>query len=127
MTGAYRRPAHQKCKSNVTPKLSTFIAIALHNFSNYDCRPNFKNLFGKKNDKVKSDILPKTNEEYITVTCGCIKFIDSYRFLSSSLDSLVIKLVVNNQKTLENSKKEILDYDEILNIVIEKEILIGKT
>ena len=39
----------------------------------------FIKLVDKKNDKVKSDIIPKTNEEYISVTYGCIRFIDSYR------------------------------------------------
>ena len=48
---------------------------------------------------------------------GCIRFIDSYRFLSSGLDSLVKTLVDNSHKTLENLKKEIADNDEILNIV----------
>ena len=42
-----------------------------------------------KNDKVKFDIIPKINEEYISVTHGCIRFVDSYRFLSMSLDGLV--------------------------------------
>ena len=32
----------------------------------------------------KFDIIPKTNEEYKSVTYGCIRFIDSYQFLSSS-------------------------------------------
>ena len=73
----------------------------------------------KKNDKVKFEIIPKTNEEYISVTYGCIRFIDSYRFLSSSLDSLVRTLVDNNHRTLKNLKKEIVDNDEILNIVNE--------
>ena len=41
-----------------------------------------------KNDKVKFDIIPKTNVEYISVTYGCIRFIYSYRFLSYSLDTL---------------------------------------
>ena len=50
-----------------------------HNFSNFDCRMVFKNLVDKKNDKVKSDNIPKTNEEYISVTYGCIRFFDSYR------------------------------------------------
>ena len=50
----------------------------------------FKGLVEKKNYTVKFDIIPKANEEYISVTYGCIKFIDSYRFLSSSLDKLVI-------------------------------------
>ena len=79
----------------------------------------FKTLVEKKNDKVKFDIIPKTNEEYISVTYGCIRVIDSYRFLSNSLDSLVKTLVDNSQKTLKNLKKEINDNDEILNIVNE--------
>ena len=28
------------------------------------------------------------NEEYISVTYGCKRFLDSYQFVSSSLDSL---------------------------------------
>ena len=72
----------------------------------------------QENDKVKCDIIPKTNEEYISVTYGCIRFIDIYRFLSSSLDSLVKSVVDNNLKTITSLKKEIVDNDEILNIVI---------
>ena len=62
-------------------------------------------------DKADFDIIPKTNEEYISVTYGCIRFIDSYRFLSSGLDSLVKTLVDNSHKTLTNLKKEIVDND----------------
>ena len=51
------------------------------------------------------------------MTYGCIRFIDSYRFLSSGLDSLVRTLVDNSNKTLKNLKKEIVGSDEILNIV----------
>ena len=46
----------------------------------------FQKLVEKKNDKVKFDNIPKTNEEYISVIYGCIRFVDSYQFLSSSLD-----------------------------------------
>ena len=77
----------------------------------------FKKLVDKRKHKVKFGIIPKTNEEYISVTYGCIRFIDSYRFLSSGLDSLVKTLVDNSHKTLKNLKKEIVDNDEILNIV----------
>ena len=73
----------------------------------------------KKNDKLKFAIIPKANEEYISVTYGCIRFIDSYRFLSSSLDSLVKTPVDNNHKTLKKMKKEIIDNDVTLNIVNE--------
>ena len=77
----------------------------------------FKKSVDKKNDKVKFDIIPKTNEEYISVTYGCIRFIDSYRFLSSGLDSLVRTLVDNSHKSIKNLKKEIVDNNEILDIV----------
>ena len=39
----------------------------------------FKMLIDLKNDQVKFDIFPKTNEEYISVAYGCIRFIDSYQ------------------------------------------------
>ena len=67
----------------------------------------------------KIDVIPKTIEEYISVTYGCIRFIDSYRFLSSSLDSLVKTLVDSSDKTLKNLKKDIVDKDEVLDIVNE--------
>ena len=76
-----------------------------------------KKLVDKKKDKVDFDIIPKTNEEYISVTYGCIRFIDSYRFLSSGLDSLVKTLVDNSNKTLKNLKEKIVDNDEIINII----------
>ena len=75
----------------------------------------FKKLVVKKHDKLKFYNIPKTNEEYISVTYGCIRFFDSYRFLSSNLDSLVRTLVDNNHRTLKNLKKEIVDNDEMLN------------
>ena len=72
----------------------------------------FKKLVDKKNDKVNFDIIPKTNEKYISVTYGCIRFIDSYRFLSSGLDSLVKNLNVDDFKIL---KKEFPDEWQYLN------------
>ena len=117
LTGKYKGPAHSICNINVTQKQSNFIPFILHNFSSYDSHMFFKKLVDKKKDKVDFDIIPKTNEEYISVTYGCIRFIDSYRFLSSGLDSLVKTLVDNSHKTLKDLKKEIVGSDEILNIV----------
>ena len=81
----------------------------------------FKKLVDKKNDKVKFDIIPKTNEEYISVTYGCIRFTDGYRFQSSSLESLVKTVVDNSNKTLGNLKRENVDTNYILNIVTDIE------
>ena len=105
LTGKYRGPAHSKCNINLTQKQSNFIPFIFHNFSNYDCHMFFKKLVDKKKDKVDFEIKPKTNEVYISVTYGCISFIDSYRFQSCSLDSLV--------------KTEFVDNDYILNFVTD--------
>ena len=53
------------------------------------------------------------------MTYDCFRLIGSYRFLSSSLDSLVKTLVDNSHKILKKLKKEIVIIDEILNIVNE--------
>ena len=125
LTGKYRGPAHSTCNINVTQDQNNFIPFIFHNFSNYDCHMFFRKLVDKKNDKVKFDIIPKTNEEYKSVTYGCISFIDSYWFSSSSPDSLVQTLVDNSNKTLKDLKEEIIDNDEILDIV--NEIIEDKT
>ena len=116
LTGKYRGPAHSICNIIVAQDQSNFKPFIFHNFSNNDCHMFFK-MVDKKRDKVDFDIIPKTNEEYIFVTYGCIRFIDSYRFLSSGLDSLVKTVVDNSNKTLKNLKEEIVDNDEILDIV----------
>ena len=112
LTGKYRGPAHSKCKINVTQKQSNFIPFIFHNFSNYDCHMFFKKLVDKKKDKVDFEIIPKTNEERISVTYGCIKFIDSYRFLSSDLESLVKNL---DEADFTILKKEFPDNYQYLN------------
>ena len=68
----------------------------------------FKTLVDKKKDEVKFKIIPKTNEEYISLTYGCTELVDSYRFLSNSLD-IVETLVDDSHKSLKIVKKEILD------------------
>ena len=122
LTGKYRGPAHKTCNINVKQKDSNFVPFIFHNFNNYDCHMFFKKVVNKKRDQVDFDIIPKTNKEYISVTYGCIRFIDSYRFLSSGSDSLVKTLVDNSIKKLKGLKEEIID-NEILDIVnkIEEE------
>ena len=67
-TGKYRGPAHNACNINVKQKDSNFIRFAFHNCSNNDCYIFFKRLVDLKNDKVKFDGNPNTNEEYISVS-----------------------------------------------------------
>ena len=112
LTGNYKGPAHEKCNINVKQKYSNFIAFAFQNFSNYDCHLFFKKLIERKPDDVNLNVIPKTNEEYFSVTYGCIRFIDIYRFLSSGLDGFVKTLNEDDFKIL---KKEFLDNWILLN------------
>ena len=123
LTDKYRGPAHSKCNKNVTQDKSNYIPFVFHNYSNYDCHLFFKTLVDKKKDKVKFKIIPKTNEVYISVKYRYTRFIDSYRFLSNSLESLVKTLVDNIHKTLKNLKEKIVDNGEILNVVSEKKLI----
>ena len=77
LTGKYRGPAHSKCNINVTQRQSNFIPFIFHNFSKIDCHMFFKKLVDKKKDEVDFELIPKSNEEYISVTYSCIRFIDS--------------------------------------------------
>ena len=106
LIGRYQGPSHNSCNINVKQKDSSFIPFVFHNFSSYDCHMFFKRLVDLKKEKVKFKIIPKTNEEYISVRHGCIRFIDSYRFLSESLDKLVKNLDEDDFKIL---KKEFPD------------------
>ena len=91
---------------------SNIIPFIFDIFGKYDCHRFFKRLVDLKNNKVKFKIIPKTNEEYFLVIYGCIRFIDSYRFLSSSLDKLFKSLIMDNFVIL---KKEFLDKWQYLN------------
>ena len=112
LTGKYRGPAHNTCNINVRQADSNFIPFAFHSFSIYDCHMFFKRLVDLKKDKVKFEIIPRTNEENISVKYGCIRFIDSYRFLSESLDKLVKNLDEDDFKLL---KKEFPEKCQYLN------------
>ena len=126
LTVAYRGPAHNKCNINITQKQGNFTPFLFHKFSNYDCHLFFKNLIGKKKDKVQLKIIPKTSEENISLTYGCIGFIDRYRFLSSSLGSSVKRFVDNGHKTLKSLGKESIGVEERINYVYEIETLTCK-
>ncbi len=109
LTGKYRGVACNNCNLNAKQSLSNFVPVLFHNFSGYDCHMFFRELYEKK-ENIPVKVLPKTDELYISVDFGCIRFMDSLRFLSSSLDQLV--------KSLESTpllKQEFPDDWELLN------------
>ena len=100
LTGKYRGAAHNICNINCKQKSSSFVPIFFHNFSGYDCHLIFEELLTEAytigqqscNQNYNPTIIPKSLENYVSVQIGCLRFLDSYRFLSSSLDKLVKSL-----------------------------------
>ena len=93
LTGKYRGAAHNICNINCKQRSSSFIPIIFHDFSGYDCHLIFEKLLTEAyNQNYNPTIIPKSLENYVSVQVGCLRFLDSYRFLSSSLDKLVKSL-----------------------------------
>ena len=96
LTGKFRGLAHNNCTLNTRKALSSFVPILSHIFSGYDCHLIFEKfviMATKKNIKInENDITAKSSEIYISVKIGCLKFLDSYRFLDASLDKLSLTL-----------------------------------
>ena len=93
LTGKYRGAAHNICNIQSQQRLSSFVPIFLHNFSGYDIHLIFEELLIQAFEKgYEPKIIPKSMENYVSVQIGCLRFLDSYRFLSSSLDELVKSL-----------------------------------
>ena len=93
LTGKYRGAAHNICNINCKQRSSSFVPIFFHNFSGYDCHLLFEELLTEAyNQNYNPTIIPKSLENYVSVQVGCLRFLDSYRFLSSSLNKLVKSL-----------------------------------
>ena len=90
LTGKYRGAAHNRCNLNCKKKASSFIPIIFHNFSGNDCHLIFEELLTQAYKMgCEPKIIPKSMENYVSVEVGCLRFLDSYRFLNSGLDKLV--------------------------------------
>ncbi|CAH1639524.1 unnamed protein product [Spodoptera littoralis] len=99
-TGKYRGPAHNNCNLNF--KKCQFIPIIFHNLSGYDSHLFIKELSGILG---RINLIPKSKEKYISFTkfipidktnTAQLKFIDSFNFLSTSLDKLAKTLHSND-------------------------------
>ena len=100
-TGKYRGAAHSIC--NLRYKVPKEIPVVFHNGSTYDYHFIIKQL--AKEFKGNFDCLGENTEKYITFSVPIkkelkngkviiykLKFIDSYRFMSTSLSSLIDNL-----------------------------------
>ena len=110
-TGKYRGAAHSIC--NLRYKISKEIPVVFHNGSTYDYHFIIKEL--AKEFQGNFEYLEENTEKYVTLsvpikkehdngktTIYKLEFIDNFRFMSSSLSSLVNNLSVISKKEPEN-------------------------
>ena len=112
-TGHYRGPAHSLC--NLRYRIPSYIPVIFHNLSGYDAHLFIKE-FGKHSNDI--GVIVKSKEDYITFSDKIavdrytdkngderdkftkLRFIDSFKFMTSSLDSLTSNLVRRGRKLL---------------------------
>ena len=110
-TGKYRGAAHSNC--NLNYKIPKEIPVVFHNGSTYDYHfiirqlaKEFKGNFeclGENMEKYINFLVPiKKERDNDKAIIYRLKFIDSYRFMSDSLSSLVDNLSRINKKNPEN-------------------------
>ena len=105
-TGLYGGPAYSLC--NLRYKIPSYIPVVFHNLSGYDTHLFIRELGGHASDM---EIIAKNKEDYISFSIKVpvdsyidkigeekdklieLRFIDSFKFMSSSLDSLTKNLV----------------------------------
>ena len=107
-TGRYRGHAHTKCNLQYT--IPSYIPIVFHNLSRYGTHLFIKELAASSTDGGKMGVIAKNKEDYISFSIKVevnqyidengiekskeieLRLTDSFKFMSSSLDSLVNNL-----------------------------------
>ena len=107
-TGHHRGPAHSMC--NLRYNVSSFIPVVFHNLSGYDAHMFIKEL--TKYSTNDMNVIAKSKQNYISFSSRIpvfeyedgraktieLGFIDSYKFMASSPDSLTTNLVKRGKR-----------------------------
>eukprot|EP01048_Picozoa_sp_COSAG05_P019414 COSAG05_NODE_3032_length_2402_cov_10.783326_3_plen_159_part_01 len=87
-TGKYRGAAHSKCNIN-EGKSRKVVPVFFHNLKGYDAHLIVSEV-GKYTSNLQ--VIPQNYEKFISFSFSNLRFLDSFAFLSSSLDTLVENL-----------------------------------
>jgi len=103
--------------------MNIFLPIVFHNLKGYDAHfviKHFQRKYTKrilKNDKITYDdvrIIPLNSEQYLQFQIGELRFLDSYQFLSTSLDQLVSLLLKSGKHNFVHTKTHLGTDDDIV-------------
>ena len=120
ITGKYRGAACNICNLNYkykfleTDKTKLLeVPIIFHNLRGYDSHLIIKNVPNKYKKLV---VIPNNMEKYMAFHINNFKFIDSFQFCASSLESLV-----NNLKDKQNSENNFKNFEHMSKMFSKKE------
>ena len=123
-TGLYRGPAHSLC--NLRYKIPSYIPVVFHKLSGYNAHLFIRELGAHTSDM---EVITKNKEDYIIFSIKVpvdsyidkngeekdklieLRFINSFKFMSSSLDSLTKNLVSGGKKLFGFEDYSELQYD----------------
>lgn len=110
ITGEFRDAAHQKC--NLNYQEARHVPVVFHNLTNYDAHFIIRDISNKIPGAIS--IIPCNDQQYISFTKVIpsiftseynhlikLRFIDSFRFMASSLDYLSSLLPFDEKKILQ--------------------------
>lgn len=88
VTGKFRGAAHSSCNLNL--RLRERIPVFFHNLKGYDAH-HIMSVIGKYKHK-RINCIPQNHEKYIAFSLGNLDFVDTFQFMSTSLEKLSINL-----------------------------------
>ncbi len=130
VTGEYLFPACYKCNLQLKPKKcksagtekdsnSYFLPIIFHNLKNYDSHyviKHFQKQYTRKRHSKGQqivyddvEVIPLNAERYLQFQIGNVRFLDSYQFLSTSLENLVALLLKSGKHNFPHTAKYLGD------------------
>jgi hypothetical protein len=118
-TGRFRGAAHSKC--NINYFANRYLPVIFHNLKGYDSHHIIREAYKINKDIGQKDInvIPNSFEKFMSFSIGNLKFIDSFQFMSSSLEKLTENLYDGQDrfKHFHNVKKF---FPEHLDLVCQK-------
>lgn len=117
ITGDFFGAAHRNC--NLQFKQVEFIPVILHNLRGFDAHLIMQRL--GKFKKKRINVIANTNERYVSFTISKLRFIDSFQFLTTSLDVLVKNLKSSGVQHFQQFNEH-LPSDSCKNLLLRKGI-----
>lgn len=111
----YRGSACVRCNLNL--QHPPFIPCYFHNLKNFDSHLLLTEAGSYKNRKLTC--IPNNMEKYISFSSGKLRFVDSYQFMNSSLETLVENLANDGLKNFKQFRKAFPN-DEIAKLLLQK-------